>query len=79
MEDLSECPDHQPSLFLKGKPRSFLSLLCFLNIDLSPFMVIVDWNHLLHILSLSRQIYLESYVGLGSNICLAMLSPVEVR
>jgi hypothetical protein len=24
-------------------------------------------------------IYLESYVGLGSNICLAMLGPVEVE
>ena len=39
MEDLLECPDHQPSSFLKGKPRSILSLLCFLNINLSPFML----------------------------------------
>ena len=23
MEDLPKCPDHQPSLFLKGKPRAF--------------------------------------------------------
>ena len=29
VEDLPECPDHQPSLFLKGKPRSIISLLCF--------------------------------------------------
>ena len=29
---------------------------------------------MLHILSLSKQIYLESFVGSGSNICLAMLS-----
>ena len=29
VEDLLECPDHQPSLFLKGKPRSIISLLCF--------------------------------------------------
>ena len=28
-EELPECPDHQPSSFLKGKPRSILSLLCF--------------------------------------------------
>ena len=28
-EELPECPDHQPSLFLKGKPRSILSLPCF--------------------------------------------------
>ena len=39
VEDLPECPDHQPSLFLKGRPRSILSLLCFLNINLSPFML----------------------------------------
>ena len=39
MEDLPECPDHQPSSFLKGKPRSILSILCFLNINLSPFML----------------------------------------
>jgi hypothetical protein len=24
------------------------------------------------------EIYLESYIGLGSNICLDMLSPIEV-
>ena len=28
-EELPECPDHHPSSFLKGKPRSILSLLCF--------------------------------------------------
>ena len=28
-KDLPECPDHQPSSFLKGKPRSILSLPCF--------------------------------------------------
>ena len=39
MEDLPECPDHQPSSFLKGKPHSILSLLCFLNINLSLFML----------------------------------------
>ena len=32
MEDLPECPDHQPSLFLKGKPLSIISLQCFTNI-----------------------------------------------
>ena len=30
-EEVLECPDHQPSSFLKGKPRSILSLLCFEN------------------------------------------------
>ena len=29
VEELPECPDHQPSSFLKGKPRSILSLRCF--------------------------------------------------
>ena len=28
-EELPECPDHQPSSFLKGKPRSMLSLPWF--------------------------------------------------
>ena len=36
-EDLPKCPDHLPSSFLKGKPRSILSLLCFLHINVSPF------------------------------------------
>ena len=35
-EDLPECPDHQPASFIKGKPRSILSLLCFINLNLSP-------------------------------------------
>ena len=34
-EEVLECPDHQPSSFLKGKPRSILSLLCFENVTLS--------------------------------------------
>jgi len=38
-EDLSECPDHRPTFFLKGKPRSILSLLCFTKYHLSPFML----------------------------------------
>ena len=29
LEELSECPDHRPTSFLKGKPQSILSLLCF--------------------------------------------------
>ena len=35
-EELSECPDHQPTSFRKGKPRSILSLLCFTKYHLSP-------------------------------------------
>ena len=34
--ELLECPDHQPTSFLKGKPRSILSLLCFIKYHLSP-------------------------------------------
>jgi hypothetical protein len=29
-KDLPECPDHQPSSFLKGKPRSIIRLPYFL-------------------------------------------------
>ena len=36
LEDLPECPDHKPSSYLKGKPRSILSLLCFHKYHLSP-------------------------------------------
>ena len=36
IEELLECPDHQPTSFLKGKPRSILSLLCFTKYHLSP-------------------------------------------
>jgi hypothetical protein len=34
-EELPECPNHQPSSFIKGKPRSILSLLCFAKYNLS--------------------------------------------
>ena len=34
-EELLDYPDHQPSSFLKCKPRSILSLLCFKNVTLS--------------------------------------------
>ena len=29
LEELLECPDHRPTSFLKGKPRSILSLPVF--------------------------------------------------
>ena len=35
-DELPECPDHRPTSFLKGKPRSILSLLCFIKYHLSP-------------------------------------------
>ena len=37
-EELPECPDHRPTSFLKGKPRSILSLPVFYKILLESFM-----------------------------------------
>ena len=39
LEELSECPDHCPTSFLKGKPRSILSLPVFYKILLKSFMI----------------------------------------
>ena len=36
LEELPEYPDHRPTSFLKGKPWSILSLLCFIKYNLSP-------------------------------------------
>ena len=36
LEDLPECPDHRLTSYLKGKPRSILSLPCFTKYYLSP-------------------------------------------
>ena len=36
LEELPKCPDHRPTSFLKGKPRSILSLLGFTTYYLSP-------------------------------------------
>ena len=35
-KELPECPDHRPTSFLKGKPRSILSLQCFTKYYLRP-------------------------------------------
>ena len=40
-EELLDYPDHQPSSFLKCKPRSILSLLCFKNVTLSIFICLM--------------------------------------
>ena len=37
-EELPECPDHRPTSFLKGKPRSIISLLCLINYHFESFM-----------------------------------------
>ena len=38
LEELSECPNHRPTSFMKGKPRSILSLSVFYKILLESFM-----------------------------------------
>ena len=38
LEELPECLDHRPTSFLKGKPRSILSLPLFYKILLESFM-----------------------------------------
>ena len=38
--ELSECPDHRTTSFLIGKPRSILSLLCFIKYHLSPLCLV---------------------------------------
>ena len=35
-KELPECPDHRPTSFVKGKPWSIISLLCFIKYHLSP-------------------------------------------
>ena len=39
VDHLPECPDHRPTSFLKGKPRSILSLPVFYKILLESFMI----------------------------------------
>ena len=38
-KELPECPDHRPTSFLKGKPRSILSIPIFYKILLESFMI----------------------------------------
>ena len=35
LEDLPKCLDHRPTSFIKGKPQSILSILCFIKYHLS--------------------------------------------
>ena len=72
-EELPECPDHQPSSFLKGKPRSILSLPCFdkyleylLFID-DALSIGIGWNQLLHYVHPCPDIALESYLSSGTG------------
>ena len=38
--ELPKCPEHLPTNFIKGKPRSIISLLFFYKIHLSSFMYV---------------------------------------
>ena len=59
-EEVLECPDHQPSSFLKGKPRSMLSLPWFYKY--LEYLLFVDD-------ALSIGIWLEPIVALYIHPC----------
>ena len=68
-EELLECPDHRPTSFLKGKPRSILSLPVFYKILLESFMIDAlgykSWLETLDAWNYLVQIYITlPYVGL---------------
>jgi hypothetical protein len=55
-----DCPDHTPCNFVKGKPRSIISLLIF-------------WNaikyYVIFIIALSDKCWIKTLVALISNPC----------
>ena len=73
---LPECPDHQPATFMKGKPRSIISLPTLL---MSPKVIRIDAVRdrscletlVAYYLSLTRNIYHESYLSPGTLIILS--------
>ena len=85
-EEILECPDHRTSSFLKGKPRSILSLLCFEN-DYFEYLYMFDalsdrnWMQtLVAYISIPCLVNIpESYLGPGANQSLALLRSVKVR
>ena len=56
----SECLDHQPTTFVKGKPRGIIRLPILLMspklLVLMHYMIGVVWEHLLHITFLCPEI-----------------------
>ena len=76
VDHLPECPDHQPATFVKGKPRRIISLPTLL---MSPKVICIDALRdrscletlAAYYLSLSRNIYLESYLGPGTLLMLS--------
>ena len=73
---LPECPDHQPATFMKGKPRSIISLPTLL---MSPKVIRIDALRdrscletlAAHYLSLTKNIYHESYLSAGTFMMLS--------
>ena len=76
VDHLPECPDHRPTTFVKGKARSIISLPTLL---MSPKVIRIDALNdrscletlAAYYLSLSRNIYHESYLSLGTLIMLS--------
>ena len=73
VDHLPECPDYQPATLMKGKPRSIISLPTLL---MSPKVICIDAlrdrSYLetlaTYYLSLTRNIYHESYLSPGTLI-----------
>ena len=76
VDHLLVCPDHQPAMFVKGKPRSIISLPTIL---MSPKVIRIDALRdkscletlAAYYLSLTRNIYHESYLSPGTLIMLS--------
>ena len=76
VDHLPECPDHQSTMFVKGKPQSIISLPTLL---MSPKVIRTDALRdrscletlAAYYLSLTRNIYHESYLSTGTLIMLS--------
>ena len=83
-DHLSECPDHQPATFVKGKPRSIISLPTLL---MPPKVIRIDALRdrscletlAAYFLSLTRNIYHESYLSPGTLIMLSYVQTGRSR
>ena len=75
-DHLPKCLDHQPTTFMKGKPQSIISLPTLL---MSPKVIRIDAlcdrscleTLAAYYLSLTRNIYHESYLSPGTFIMLS--------
>jgi hypothetical protein len=59
-EVVVECPDHKPCNFVKGKPRSIISLLIF-EMQLKYYVIFI--------VALSYRCWMKTLVALISNPC----------